>query len=307
MGYFKILILALIMLTTTNLEANIEIKYKIDGEIITNIDLLNEKNYLIFLRPSLAKLSEEEILTVSKNSLIREFIKKKEIERVFKNLNNEKYIEEIKKQIFKFKKVKNEDELLILIKDKDLNYDKIIKKMMYEGMWNELIYQKYNSAIKIDEDKLKKNLKIKRLNNIKFEYNLSELLFEIDESEEYQNKLKVIKEYIISNNFKIAASKYSIANSSSKGGEIGWVKETFLSKKLTSILANMTKGEMTEPIKYPSGYLILKINDKKEMKQVTNFDKELKELIQYEKNKQFNQFSLLFYKKLKQNTNIDEY
>ena len=62
MGYFKILILALIMLTTTNLEANIEIKYKIDGEIITNIDLLNEKNYLIFLRPSLAKLSEEEIL-----------------------------------------------------------------------------------------------------------------------------------------------------------------------------------------------------------------------------------------------------
>ena len=76
---------------------------------------------------------------------------------------------------------------------------------------------------------------------------------------------------------------------------------------MTSILANMTKGEMTEPIKYPSGYLILKINDKKEMKQVTNFDKELKELIQYEKNKQFNQFSLLFYKKLKQNTNIDEY
>ena len=72
MGYFKILILALIMLTTTNLKANIEIKYKIDGEIITNIDLLNEKNYLIFLRPSLANLSEEEILTVSKNSLIRE-------------------------------------------------------------------------------------------------------------------------------------------------------------------------------------------------------------------------------------------
>ena len=64
----------------------------------------------------------------------------------------------------------------------------------------------------------------------------------------------------------------------------------------------MKKNEITKPIKYPNGYLILKINDKKEMKQIINIEKELKEFIKFEKNKQLNQFSLLFYKKLKQNT-----
>ena len=69
----------------------------------------------------------------------------------------------------------------------------------------------------------------------------------------------------------------------------------------------MKKNEITKPIKYPNGYLILKINDKKEMKQIINIDKELKELNKFEKNKQLNQFSLLYYKKLKQNTIINEY
>ena len=69
----------------------------------------------------------------------------------------------------------------------------------------------------------------------------------------------------------------------------------------------MEKDGTTEPIKYPNGYLILRIDDKKRMKQIISIDKELDEIIKYEKNRQLNQFSLLFYKKLKQNTIINEY
>ena len=69
----------------------------------------------------------------------------------------------------------------------------------------------------------------------------------------------------------------------------------------------MKIDEITKPIKYPNGYLILKLNDKKEIKQKIDFERELKELIAFEKNKQLNQFSLLYYKKLKQNTVINEY
>ena len=42
------------------------------------------------------------------------------------------------------------------------------------------------------------------------------------------------------------------------------------------------------------------------MKQIVDIDKELQEVIKFEKNKQLNQFSLLYYKKLKQNTVIYE-
>ena len=69
----------------------------------------------------------------------------------------------------------------------------------------------------------------------------------------------------------------------------------------------MNIGDVTEPLKYPNGYLLLKINDKKEMKQIIDFEKELKELVKFERNKQLNQFSLLYYKKLKQNTKINEF
>ena len=69
----------------------------------------------------------------------------------------------------------------------------------------------------------------------------------------------------------------------------------------------MRKNEISKKIKYPNGYLILKINDKKEMKQVIDENKELNDMIMFEKNRQLNQFSLLFYKKLKQNIIINEY
>ena len=69
----------------------------------------------------------------------------------------------------------------------------------------------------------------------------------------------------------------------------------------------MNINDITKPIKYPNGYLILRINGKKEIKQQINIDNELDEMIRYERNKQLNQFSLLYYKKLKQNILINEY
>ena len=111
-----VIILAFFLIYSLSIQANINIKFKIDNEIITNIDILNEKKYLIFLRPSLKNLPDDEILKISENSLIREIIKKKELNRVFKNIENTKFINDIKKSLFKFKNVKNEKEFLNIAK-----------------------------------------------------------------------------------------------------------------------------------------------------------------------------------------------
>ena len=154
---------------------------------------------------------------------------------------------------------------------------------------------------------MRKQLKSKISKNKKYEYNISEILFEIENNENLNNKYKLITRYINLNNFKTAASRFSISNSSIKGGEIGWVKETLLSSEINSILKNLKINEPSKPIKYPNGYLILNINDKREMKQVIDINKELDDMVNFETNKQLNQFSLLYYKKLKQNTVINEY
>ena len=297
----------LFLLQSNVLKASIKIKYKIGDEIITNTDINNEKNYLIFLRPDLRNLSNDEILKISQNSLIRELIKIKEIKRVFKDLNNELIINEVKKKLFILKNVNSEKEFLKLLETSNLDYEKIVEKMKYEAFWNELIFQKYNPMIKIDKEQLRINLKTKISKDKKFEYNISEILFEIEKNENLKSKYKKITKYINSNNFKAAASRFSISNSANNGGEVGWIKETLLSENLNSILKKINKNEITEPIKYPTGYLILRINDKKELKQKINIEKELNELVMYEKNRQLNQFSLLLFKKLKQNIQINEY
>ena len=246
------------------------------------------------------------MLKISENSLIREIIKNKELIKVYKNIENINFEKQIANKLIKFKNLDNSDQLKKIIKKNNLNYEDIINKMKNENLWNDLITRKYGSLVKIDKEKLKKELLLKLKNNKKFEYNLSELLFDIDKNDELEKKYDEIKKFISENNFKNAVSKYSLANSSKNGGDIGWIKETLLSKDLISILNKVEISGITKPIKYPNGYLILKLNNKKNMKQIIDIDKELQEVIKFETNKQLNQFSLLYYKKLKQNTIIYE-
>ena len=124
--------------------AEFKIKYKIDEEIITNYDIHNERDYLIFLRPNLKELSDKEILKLSKNSLIREIIKKKELNRIFKNLPNDDLITDMKLKLMNYSNVSNEGELKNMLIENNLDYNLILEKLKYESLWNELIFKKYN-------------------------------------------------------------------------------------------------------------------------------------------------------------------
>ncbi len=305
---FKLFIIfLLVFLINFKIQADIKIKFKVGEDIITNIDILKEKNYLLFFRPDLNNLNEKDIIKISENSLIRELIKKKELDKIFKETNNQEFIENIKKNLFSRYKVQDEEQFKRLLIKNNIKFENLLNKLKYEGLWNELIYMKYNNSVKIDKDKTRKELILKISNEKKYEYNLSEILFDIDKNEKLISKHIKIINTIREKDFKTAVSKYSISSSSNIGGELGWIKETMLSNDLNKILSKMKKNQITKPIKYPNGYLLLKINDKKEMKQVVDIEKELDDLISYERNKQLNQFSLLYYKKLKQNTKISEY
>ncbi len=305
--FLFIIFFFVILLGNNLLNASVKIKYKVGDEIITNTDINNEKNYLFFLRPDLKNLTNSEMLKISEKSIIRDLIKKREVNRVFKDLDNKMINDGIKRKLFNFKKVKNEKEFLELLDGANIEYEIILERMKYEAFWNELIFQKYNSLIKINKNKLKLDLEHKISSNKKYEYNISELLFEISKNESFQSKYKEILNYIKLNDFETAASRFSISNSANNGGQIGWIKETLLSNNINSKLNKLEINELTSPMKYPNGYLILRVNNKKEIKEKINLEKELDELIKYEQNKQLNQFSILFFKKLKQNISINEY
>ncbi len=170
--------------------------------------------------------------------------------------------------------------------------------MIIEGLWNQIIYSKFNNKVRINKNSIEKEI-INYYNSKdkKYEYNLSEIVIDIEK--DISSKKKEISEYIEQFGFKVAANKYSKSDTSKFGGKIGWIKYSTLTKKIKNKISTIKVGDITDPIQTSNGYLFLKLNNKREITEKFDLENELKQQIKYEKNRQLNQFSLIYYKKLK--------
>ncbi len=286
----------------------IKIKVKIQNEIITNIDIENEKKYLIFLNPKLEELDNERFNKIAKDSLITEIVKKNELKKFVDIDQEDEFINRIEMNLLKQKNIKDRSEFIKILNGKNLEYKTIKKKLKIESLWNQLIYNKNINNVKINPKELKKKiLKEIENNEKKFEYNLSEIVIMENMNEKLEDTILKINENIAEIGFENTANIFSLSNTAKNGGLIGWVNELQLSKKIITQIGEMKVEQISDPIKIQNGYLILKVNDKKEFKQKIDIDKQLKSLIDQEKNKQLNNFSIIFYKRLKKNLDIYEY
>ena len=296
------MILTFILISINIYAKEIKIISKINNEIITNIDLENQIKYLLITNSNLKDLNKKDLIELSKNSLINEILKKKEIDK-FLSINEKSSLgEKLVKQNYMSLGFDNKSDYESFLERKGISLELIKSKLVIEKLWNTLIYEKFKEKVKINENQIKKKIKIYKNQQKKlYEFNLSEILFTFDVS------FNEVNEFIKKYGFKSAAVKFSISNTSSEGGEIGWVKLTNLSQEFQEKIYSLKIGEHTEPIKIPSGNLILKLNSKREIKDQFDLDKETKKQIIFEQNRQLNSFSLNYFNKLKQNAIINEY
>ena len=308
----KIFIFIFIFLFLSNkaVSTKVEIISKVGQEVITNIDIVQEIKYLKFLNPNLDNLNNQEaLIQLGKKSIIREIIKKKEL---INYIDYKKKYPEVVKQIeidlIKKKNLNDKNELNKLILKRELKYNELIQKLKIEALWNELIFKKYIKNIRIDEMKLKKIVKkFKDEYSFSYDYNLSEILFEIEKDQTLDNKLKAIKKSIKEIGFDNTANIYSVSDSSKFGGKVGWVNETQISEVIGSNIKDLNINEISKVLKSPMGYLILKVNDKKKINEPFDEKKYFDMLKSSETNRQLNQFSLVLFKRLRQNTFVNEY
>ena len=283
-----------------------KIVYKVNNEIITSLDIDNEIKYLKILNPKINDLDKKTILEIGKNSIIREKIKKIEIKNNTKNLNiNEEYLDKLLENIYLKINLKSKDEFKNYLLINNLNIKFINEKISIEALWNNLIYSKFSSKLKISEEDLKKKIMTSK-NKFSKSYNLSEIIFEILTINELDNKYQIIKKDIESNGFSNAASIHSISDTGNIGGELGWIDENAINKKIMKEISLLNDGDYSNPIIIPGGALILKLNKTKETEIKLNLDEELEKIIKSERNSQLNQFSKLYYNKIKKDIVIDE-
>ncbi len=301
-----LIFLVSLFLSINSIALENKILIKVNNEIITTQDLKNEKKYLKLLNPSFQKLDEESILKAAKNSIIREKIKQIEIEKNLipfrvKNEVLESYIKNIYSKI----NLQSKNEFEKFLKSNNLNIDFIRDKISVELLWNNLIYMKYSSRVKINEKNLKNKL-TKNQNKYIKRYNLNEIIFSYVNKDELNSKYIEIKKDIDQKGFSSAALIHSISDTNKIGGELGWIDQKSINKKIYKQLELLKDGEYSKPIIIPGGALILKLNktEKKELK--VNLENELRKMIEIEKNNQLNQFSNLYYNKIKKSIIINE-
>ena len=302
-NYLLIFLFCLFFIKAHSIET--KIIYTIQNEIITNIDIKNEFKYLLALNNSLKKLDEETILNISNESVIREKIKKIEISKNFKEIKlNRGYSEILLKNLYSRLNLKSIDEFEVYLKNYDLKIIDIEKKITIDALWNELIIKKYSSRVVINEIAIKKEL----LKNSKIqskEYQLSEIIFEVENKEEIQKKYNEVVKSINEIGFENSAATYSFSESAKIGGDIGWINENSLNNNIRKNINSLDVGEFTKPIILSNGILILKLINTKNSETTIDIENELKKAINYERNRQFNQYSKIYYNKIKKNLDFN--
>ena len=283
-----------------------KILLKINNQIITSLDVKNEYKYLTALNPNIKNSNNDDILKLSKRSIVQEKIKKIEIE---KNFNNpkipQKILEQILKNVYSRIGINNLNDFKEYLRINDVNFEDVKNKLETEALWNELIIIKFSSKIKINKEYLKN--KLQNANN-KFlkSYLMSEIAFEISNLEDLDSKFLEISDSIKNEGFDFAALKYSLSPTSNIGGKLDWINENSLNKNIREAIKDLKISEFTKPIVVPGGFLLLQINNIKKTEIEVDFDKELEKLIDFEKNNQLNQYSKIYFNKIKKNLNIDE-
>ena len=149
--FFIFIVLCLFFSKSSAIEN--KILFKVDNQIITTIDIFNEINYLKILNPEIQNLNEQRLFEISKNSLIREKIKKISLLKVIDEIKiPDELVDQIIISIYNNMNLNSINEYKLFLRKNNLSYNYVKNKITIERLWNEMIFQKFNSKVKIDRE-----------------------------------------------------------------------------------------------------------------------------------------------------------
>ena len=302
-NFISLLIIFLVVKNAMAMEN--KILFKVDNEIITTIDIFEEIKFLKIFNPEMNSLSKEELFEISKNSILRNKIKKIEIMNFVKELKVEdKFLLNIIKSKYSKVGINSLENFKNFLKDNNLNFEIVREKLTIELIWNDLIYQKFSKKVVIDRNKIKNQILKKPQKENEIELLLSEITFSVIDKIDFQNKYQKILLDIENIGFKKTALIHSNSETATNGGVIGWINESNLNKNIKEIISKLQAGQFSKPIRTSSGFIIIKIDDKRESVSKFDLTKKIEEIIKFKTNDQLDQFSNMYFNKIKKDLTI---
>ena len=285
------------------------IKFKVNDDLITNYDIVKEAKYLTALNQELRNIDDNQILELAKDSLIREKIKKYEIEKYYEVNYEAEAVNIFIDEMMKKNGFDNELNFKTYLKQNETSLVELRKKLVIEQTWNKMIFDIYKDRIKIDKKKISNSLE-KFISEQKTQksFNLNEIVFSEKNKESFKKKYSEITSSIENLGFEKTALIYSISETSKNGGKIGWINQNQLSDIILNFIKDLEIGSYTKPINTAGGSIILQVTDIKEISvQEINKETELTKIISKEKNRQLNEFSGIHFKKTENKSYVEKF
>ena len=306
---FKVFCISLLLLLHLEILNALENKilFKVDNEIVTTLDIYEEIKFLKAFNPEINSLDEKELFEISKNSILKNLIKKIELSNFVEEIKvDDKFL--LKLIVSKYSKIGIDslEKFEIFSKDNNLDIKLIKEKFTVELIWNDYIYKKFFNKVVIDREKIERELLKNPPQDNQRELLLSEINFSVANKIDFKDKYEKILSDLEKIGFKKTAIKYSNSDTASNGGLIGWIKEDNLNLTIKKIISSLKIGQISKPIRTTSGFIILKIEDEKEYSTNLNLNEKVEEIVKFQTNNQLSQFSNMYFNKIKKDLTIND-
>ena len=306
----KITLLIIIFLfASSNLHGEIKdgLFATVGNKAITESDIVKEIKTILILSDQPYSIEKREVLqSVAVRETVKRNIKKIEIAKY----NNISYNEsDLSRELIFIAEKANADieTLKIKFSQNGINFSDVIENIKTELKWNSLIYQLYNKRLNINLDEVEEQLKnLSDKKNVN-EYLISEIIIKPVSKDELNLEISKINDEIKNYGFEKVAMEKSISDSSINGGDLGWISENLISDEFRSKIINTKIGEISDPVLLPEGIVLFKVRDKKTSEKVVNLEDARRQIIDSEKKKILNMYSLSHYDTLRRNIAINYY
>jgi len=277
----------------------------VGNKAITKSDIVQEMKIILILNgESYSEENKERIRSAAIKSLIKRIIKQIEIEKYdFLKFNELDVYKEVDR-VSKLRGIDSET-LRNIFTSNDMDFSLVTKQIETELLWNSLIFEIYKERLSINVDEIEEQLKLIQNAEEIYEYLISEIIIKPLDQNNIETEIKNLKDRIKSDGFEKVAMDISISETAVKGGNLGWINENSITDNFKNIIKNTKVGDISEPIKLPEGILFFKINEKRKIDKFTNLEQAKNYLIESERTKMLNMYSLTHYDNLMRSLTVN--
>ena len=299
-----LIILLIISFTKVNAAIDDGMFITIGNKAITKSDIVNEIKIILLLNNKVYSSSnKEELREIAITTILKRNIKLNEIEKYkLTQYSKADLINELERLANNINV--DLDTLKNVFSSNNVKFKLIEDQIKIELLWNSLIFELYKDKLKINPVEIEDQLKKENESKKKIEYLISEILINVENITNVDEEIKKIKNRITIESFETVAESISNSPSSAIGGNLGWIKESELSEKIKLVVMTTKIGSVSKPIFLSNEILLYQIRDKRKVKETLTLEEKKNQIVNYEKTKILNMYSLSHYDKVRRSISV---